>query len=72
MADRKAVIETLRNLFFMASDVGSTDGNESWASLDELVVEAWEDVPLTLTDPKTGEFFEIHVRKSRKIDNRFA
>lgn len=55
----------IRDLVGMASEVGSSAGNDHWSPLDTCKVEYYKDIPVVLTDADGTEYW-IRVEKKRK------
>lgn len=65
MATKKEIQSMIRDLVGMASEVGSSAGNDHWSPLDTCKVEYYKDIPVVLTDADGTEYW-IRVEKKRK------
>ena len=69
---RKELINMIADALDERAEMGSS-GREDWSIFDTgFRVETWSDVPVTVTDASTGEFFTITVSKSKNLDKRFS
>jgi hypothetical protein len=65
MTTKNDIKNMICDLVDMASEIGSSEGNDSWAPLDTCKVEYYEDIPVVLIDEDGSEYW-IRVEKKRK------